>query len=67
MTDSIERRENANSPPLAYSISALARDTSLSRATLYSFIKDGLLKTSKCGRRTIILRAEAERWLASLK
>lgn len=52
--------------PLAYSIPALKNATSLSRSLIYEHIKRGLLKTTKVGKRTLVLRADAERWLASL-
>lgn len=66
MTNPIEPPSDGNNKPLAYAISALARETSLSRATLYMHVKSGLLKTTKVGRRTIVLAADVERWLATL-
>lgn len=38
----------------------------VSRTALYRLLGDGALKARKVGRRTMIARAEAERWLASL-
>lgn len=58
--------EVAQAQPLAYNITALAKETSLSRSLIYEHIKDGLLKVTKVGRRTIILREDAKNWLASL-
>lgn len=62
----IDRNEDNKPPPLAYSIEGLAEGTSLSRALIYEHIKAGLLETRKCGRRTIVMREDAMRWLASL-
>lgn len=60
------------SPPLpnerlAYSVPALCKHSDLGRSLIYEHIRQGLLRTTKVGSRTIILRADAERWLASLQ
>lgn len=58
--------KGAKRPQLAYSIPGLAKDTTLSKSLLYEHIKRGLLKTVKCGRRTLVLHDEAVRWLSTL-
>ena len=40
--------------PLATSISAAARLTSLSRGTIRGYLRDGHLKGVKCGRRVLV-------------
>jgi hypothetical protein len=51
---------------LAYSIEALASATGLGRTFLYGEIAERRLIARKGGRRTVILRADAERWLTAL-
>jgi excisionase family DNA binding protein len=50
---------------LAYSIEQLAKLTSLGRQFIYDEISAGRLVARKKGRRTVILRSEAEGWLAA--
>ncbi|WP_457094605.1 helix-turn-helix domain-containing protein [Microvirga sp. P5_D2] len=50
----------------AFSISELAKAGPLGRSKLYEAIRDGALVARKAGRRTIILKADFERFLASL-
>lgn len=38
----------------------------IGRTAAYEEMKTGRLKARKCGRRTLIPRTEAERWLANL-
>ena len=38
----------------------------IGRTAAYAELKAGRLKAQKCGRRTLIPRDEAERWLAAL-
>ena len=52
--------------PLAFSIDALARATSLSRASLYEDVAAGRLRARKRGARTIGTRADAIDWLNAL-
>lgn len=52
---------------LAYSIAGLCAASGLGRSLIYQHISLGLLRTTKAGRRTIILRADAEAWLVSLR
>ena len=51
---------------LAYSIRELETETSIRRSTIYKHIKAGQLRITKVGKRSIVLREEAERWLAAL-
>lgn len=50
----------------AFSIDQLCQWASIGRTTIYEEIKEGRLLVRKVGRRTIILRGDAERWLSSL-
>jgi excisionase family DNA binding protein len=51
---------------LAYSITELAQVAGVGRSFIYEEINSGQLKMKKAGRRTLILRADATNWLASL-
>jgi excisionase family DNA binding protein len=51
---------------LAYSITELAQVAGVGRSFIYEEINSGQLKMKKAGRRTLILRADAMNWLASL-
>ena len=51
---------------LGYSVSEFAVATGIGRSKLYEAILDGQLTARKFGRRTIILREDAEAWLKSL-
>lgn len=53
-------------PTLAYSIAQLCIAASVSRSTVYSEVAAGRLRIAKIGRRSVILAAEADRWLAAL-
>lgn len=66
MKNLIERPDDGRNLPLAYSIPGLAKNTTLSKSLLYEHIARGLLKTVKCGRRTLVLHDEAARWLRTL-
>lgn len=50
----------------AFSIEQLCKWSSIGRSTIYEEIRDGRLQVRKVGRRTIVLREDAERWLSSL-
>jgi excisionase family DNA binding protein len=50
---------------LRFDIAEAASILKFSRATLYSRISDGVIRTQKDGRRTYITRAELERYVAS--
>ena len=51
---------------LAYGIDEAVDAIGVSRSKLYELIASGELKIVKLGRRTLILRAELERFLKSL-
>lgn len=50
----------------AYSVGEFCRRYSISRATFYREVMANRLSILKCGRRTLIRRHDAERWLESL-
>lgn len=50
----------------AFSIEQLCQWSSVGRSTIYEEIREGRLQIRKVGRRTIVLREDAERWLSSL-
>jgi hypothetical protein len=56
----------AGAQQLAYSIPDLIKLSAVGRSSIYEEIGAGRLKARKRGRRTIILREDAEQWLASL-
>ncbi|MGO9681103.1 MAG: helix-turn-helix domain-containing protein [Beijerinckiaceae bacterium] len=51
---------------LAHTIEEACRVSGLGRTTIYAALKSGALSARKCGRRTLILAAELERFLNSL-
>jgi excisionase family DNA binding protein len=53
--------------PLAFSVDDSCRATGVGRTTLYAAIKNGELRATKVGRRTVILRADLESWLNSCR
>ena len=53
-----------HSTKLAYSISELTQVVPVCRTGIYEEIKAGRLHPTKIGRRTMILAAEVDRWLA---
>ena len=57
------RRQTAR---LAYSIERLAKESDISRSVIYEEIAGGRLIARKIGRRTIVRRSDALRWLRSL-
>ncbi len=48
------------------SIAEATRIIGIGRSTLYSVIKEGRLPVRKLGKRTLILRADLERFIATL-
>lgn len=58
--------ESSPSPKQAMSVADFCRDFSISPTTFYAQVKIGKLAILKMGRRTLVSRAEAERWLNSL-
>ena len=53
-------------PSLADTVSAASRRLGIGRSSLYLELKQGRISAVKVGRRTLIVRAEQDRWLASL-
>jgi excisionase family DNA binding protein len=51
---------------LGYSIEHLAKEVDVGRSTIYQEIAAGRLVARKVGRRTVIRRSDAIRWLRSL-
>lgn len=56
----------APAEPLAYRPTAVAEQLGISRRMVYELIYKGDLAAVKCGRSTLITRAEIERFVASL-
>jgi excisionase family DNA binding protein len=50
----------------ALSIAQTARFLGIGRSTLYVIIKEGHLPVRKLGRRTLVMRADLERFVATL-
>jgi excisionase family DNA binding protein len=50
----------------AFSVEDFCERFGIGRTAAYAELKAGRLKAQKCGRRTLIPRNEAERWLAGL-
>lgn len=57
---------NDNKDKAALSVAEFCAAFSIGRTAVYEEMKAGRLQARKCGRRTLIPRSEAERWLASL-
>lgn len=51
--------------PIAYSVSGLAVQTSLSKQTIYAEIDAGRLRSKRVRNRIVIPRAAVDEWLAS--
>jgi excisionase family DNA binding protein len=58
-------KDNTGLLCLRFDIAEAARILKFSRATLYSRISSGAIRTQKDGRRTYITRGELERYVAS--
>jgi len=54
------------SDKLAYSIAELAEAAGVGRSFIYEEVKVGRLQLKKAGRRSLVLRADAESWLGAL-
>lgn len=50
----------------ALSIAQTARFLGIGRSTLYMIIKEGQLPVRKLGKRTLVMRADLERFIATL-
>ena len=57
---------STNVEKLAYSVAELAQVAGVSWSFLYEEVKAGRLKLKKAGRRSLILLADGEAWLAAL-
>jgi hypothetical protein len=57
---------DASFEPGAFSIQDFCRFAAVGRSKAYELIGDGVIGTRKIGRKTIILRGEAERFLQNL-
>lgn len=53
--------------PRAMSIRDFAKAHGIGRSTVYAELKDGRLQARKVGSRTVILKEDADRWLAGLR
>jgi excisionase family DNA binding protein len=64
----MHKRNESEAPQerLALSVEDTADALSVGRVTIFKLIKEGRLKASKIGRRTIITMAEVQSFLASL-
>lgn len=51
--------------PIAYSVSGLAVQTSLSKQTIYAEIDAGRLRSKRVRNRIVIPRAAVDEWLAA--
>ncbi|WP_271896282.1 helix-turn-helix domain-containing protein [Candidatus Phyllobacterium onerii] len=55
-----------NSGPAAFTVNDFCAWAGICRATLYKEMSAGKIVHRKLGRRTLILRTDAEKWLAAL-
>lgn len=62
----MEQQQSVSSTGGAFSVNDFCRWAGIGRTAAYAEMGAGQLEARKLGRRTIILRSEAERWLASL-
>jgi excisionase family DNA binding protein len=53
-------------PKLAYNLAEACAVSGLGRTTLYAHIRDGNLKSFKCGRRTLIRADDLQLWIDRL-
>lgn len=56
----------ADLPPLVFTVSEAVAASNMARSAIYVALKNGNLAAKKNGRRTLILRDELNRFLASL-
>ena len=57
---------NASTTPAAFAVREFCLWASISRSTFYKEVKEGRLKPVKLGKKTLVLRVEAQRWLDHL-
>lgn len=63
----MERHESSTQNAIgAFSVNDFCQWAGIGRTALYAEMKTGRLNARKLGRRTIIPKTEAERWLAAL-
>jgi predicted DNA-binding transcriptional regulator AlpA len=62
----MEQQEPAQAASGVFSVNDFCQWVGIGRTAVYAEMKAGRLSAKKVGRRTIILRSEAERWLSSL-
>ncbi len=62
----MDQQQSVPSAGGAFSVDDFCRWAGVGRTAAYAEMSAGKLAAKKLGRRTIILRTEAERWLASL-
>lgn len=62
----MDQQQSAPSKGGAFSVDDFCRWAGIGRTAAYAEMSAGQLAARKLGRRTIIFRTEAERWLASL-
>jgi excisionase family DNA binding protein len=56
-----------DSPKIAYSVKELSELLSLGRSSLYSLMKSGRLRATKCGRRTLFLAGDVSTLIDELR
>lgn len=59
-------KESAQFANATFSVNDFCLWAGIGRTAFYAELKSGRLAAKKLGRRTIIIRSEAERWLTSL-
>jgi hypothetical protein len=59
-------KSSAREFPRAYSIDAVVEISGLGRTSVYEEIKAGRLVARKCGRRTLVIDGDLQRWLEAL-
>ena len=62
----MEQQQSTQSVSGVFSVSDFCQWAGIGRTAVYAEMKAGRLSAKKFGRRTIIPKSEAERWLASL-
>lgn len=60
------QQESAQFAGATFSVNDFCLWAGIGRTAFYAELKSGRLAAKKLGRRTIIVRSEAERWLAAL-
>ena len=63
---SLPNKQNQTDAPLGRSIVNAALKAGVGRSTIYGAVNSGALRARKLGRRTLILDADLQSWLAAL-